>query len=87
MFNYNYNHNSYYFLWDNYWRSYRISSEAAIQIALQQVPGQVIKVELDYENGMLVYEIDILTPSGIYEVYVHAVTGQILKVEEDYNFD
>jgi uncharacterized membrane protein YkoI len=36
---------------------------------------------------MLVYEIDILTSSGIYEVYVHAVTGQILKVEEDYNFD
>ncbi|MGI6668956.1 MAG: PepSY domain-containing protein [Acetivibrionales bacterium] len=78
---------SYCFLWDNYWRSYRINSEAAIQIALQQVPGQVIKVELDYENGILVYEIDIRTLSGVYTVYVHAITGQVLKVENDFNFD
>jgi len=85
MFNYNYN--SYFCLWDNYWRSYRISSEAAIQIALQQVPGQVIKVELDYENGILVYEVDIRTTSGVYEVHVHAITGQIIKVEQEYFFD
>jgi len=37
---------------------------------------------LDDENGVLVYEIDIRTPSGIYEAQVHAVTGQILKVKE-----
>ena len=45
MFSNGYNNNSYN-LWDNYWRSYRINSEAAIQIALQRVPGQIIKVEL-----------------------------------------
>lgn len=83
MVNNSYNNNLYYSLWDNYWRSYRINSEAAIQIALQQVPGQVIKVELDYENGILVYEIDILTISGVYEVHVDAITGQILKIERD----
>lgn len=82
-----YNHNLYYSLWDNYWRSYRINSEAAIQIALRRVPGQVIKVELDYEDGILVYEIDIRTTSGVYEVHVDAITGQILKVERDFNFD
>jgi uncharacterized membrane protein YkoI len=52
-----------------------------------RVPGQVVKVELDYDNGILVYEIDILTASGVYEVYVHAITGQILKVEREFNFD
>lgn len=87
MFNNGYNNNSYYCLWDSYWRSYRINSEAAIQIALQRVPGQVIKVELDNDNGILVYEIDIRTTSGVYEVYVHAITGQILKVEKEFNFD
>ncbi len=82
-----YNNNFYYSLWDGYWRSYRINSEAAIQIALQQVPGQVIKVELDYENGILVYEIGIRTSSGIiYEVHVNAFTGQILKVEIENNW-
>lgn len=87
MFNNGCHNNSYYCLWDNYWRSYRISSEAAIQIALQRVPGQVLKVELDYDNGIFVYEIDIRTTSGVYEVNVHAITGQILKVEKEYNFD
>lgn len=87
MYNNSFSNNILYCLWDNYWRSYRISSEAAIQIALQQVPGQVIKVELDYENGVLVYEIDIRTASGIYEVNVHAATGQIIKVEQEYFFD
>jgi uncharacterized membrane protein YkoI len=40
---------------------------------------------LDYENGVLVYEIDIRTASSVYEVHVHAVTGQILKVEQDFD--
>ncbi|NLZ48542.1 MAG: PepSY domain-containing protein [Clostridiales bacterium] len=74
-------------IWDNYWRSYRINSETAVQIALQRVPGQVIKIELDFENGILVYEIDIRTQSGVYEVHVDAVSGQVLKVERENNFD
>lgn len=74
-------YNFYSSLWDGYWGSYRISSEAAIQIALQRVPGQVIKVELDDYNGLLVYEIDIRTQRGVYEVHVNAVTGQIIKTE------
>ncbi|MGI5998314.1 MAG: PepSY domain-containing protein [Lutispora sp.] len=77
----------FYGVWDNYWRVYRISSEVAIQIALRRVPGRVIKVELDYENGRLVYEIDIRTQTGIYEVHVDAITGRVLKVEREDNWD
>jgi len=72
-------------LWDYYWRTYRISSEAAIQIALQQVPGQVLRVELDYEDGILIYEIYIRTAYGIYEVDIDAATGQILKIEKEFD--
>mgnify|MGYP000592364090 FL=1 len=64
MFGYFYGRHPYYSLWDDYWRIYRISSETAIQTALQQVPGQVIRIELDDEDGILVYEIHIRTPSG-----------------------
>ncbi|UZQ86198.1 PepSY domain-containing protein [Thermoclostridium stercorarium] len=71
----------YYSLWDGYWGRYRIDAETAIQTALQRVPGQVVKVELDDENGFLIYEIDIRTPSGIYEVHVNAATGQVLRIE------
>lgn len=76
----------YYSLWDGYWGRYRIDSEAAIQIALQRVPGQVIKVELDDDDGLLVYEIDIRTQSGVYEVHVNAATGQIIKIEREDNW-
>jgi uncharacterized membrane protein YkoI len=55
----------------------------AIQIALQQVPGQVLRVELDYENGILIYEVYIRTTYGIYEVNVDATTGQVLKIESE----
>lgn len=82
MFNGNGN-DLYFSLWDGFWRSYRINSEAAIQIALQRVPGQVVKVELDKEDGILVYEVDIRTPTGVYEVQVNASTGQVIKIELD----
>src|SRR5690625_5605731 len=35
------------------------------------VPGQVVKVELEHEQGILVYEVEILTQQGVkYEVAV-----------------
>ncbi|AJD26783.1 peptidase [Clostridium botulinum] len=76
---------NYYALWDGYWRNYRISSEAAVQIALQQVPGQVVRVELDVEDGILVYEVSIRTTAGIYEVKINANTGQIIEVDRDFD--
>ena len=69
--------------WYSYWTVNRITAEAAIQIALQRVPGQVIKVELDTENGLLVYEVDIRTSYGRYEVKVDANTGRIIKVDRE----
>ncbi|WP_236035062.1 PepSY domain-containing protein [Alkalihalobacterium elongatum] len=62
----------------------RITVIEAIQIALNKVPGQVVEVELEIENGFLVYEIEIITPLGFkYEVEVDVYTGKILKVELD----
>lgn len=73
--------------WENDWQhqQYRqISIEQAMNIALQRVPRHVVKAELDYDDGMLVYEIDIRTAEGYkYEVKVDANTGAILRVELD----
>ena len=55
-----------------------------MRIAQEQVPGQVVKVELDTENGLLVYEVDILTSQGIkYEVTVDVNTGGIVEIDLD----
>ncbi|CAM3142677.1 PepSY domain-containing protein [Filibacter tadaridae] len=73
--------------WENHWQNpnyRRISIEQAMAIATEQVPGQVVKAELDYDDGVLLYEIDIRTSQGVkYEVKIHAATGEILRVKLD----
>lgn len=65
----------------SYSRYSRISIDDAMTIALEQVPGEVVKVELDTENGILVYEIDIMTMEGVkYEVEIDAQTGAVIKI-------
>lgn len=66
----------------------RISVQQAIQIALGRVQGQVVHVDLDMENGILVYEVYIMTPqSRVYEVEINARTGRIVKVEQEKDDD
>ncbi|AFS79443.1 peptidase M4 domain-containing protein [Gottschalkia acidurici 9a] len=69
--------------WSDVWINNVIPIEMAIAIALEQVQGEVIKAELDRENGILVYEIHIRTPYGVYEVEIDATTGQVLDIDLD----
>lgn len=55
-----------------------------LAIATEQVPGDVIEVELEDEKKALVYEIKILTSTGrVREVKIDARTGKVLKIEDD----
>lgn len=66
----------------------RISVQQAMQIALGRVAGQVVHVDLDMENGVLVYEVYIMTPQNkVFEVEINARTGRIVKVEEERDDD
>ncbi|WP_198160005.1 MULTISPECIES: PepSY domain-containing protein [unclassified Sporosarcina] len=73
--------------WVHNWRHpqyRRISMGQANEIALQRVPGEVVKSELEFDDGMLVYEVDIRTAEGHkYEVKVDAVTGNVVRVKRD----
>lgn len=61
-----------------------ISIEEAMMIALQQVPGHVVKAELEYDHGAVIYEIDIRTSDGQkYEVKIDANSGNVLRVKPD----
>ena len=81
------------FHYNNYNNSYpmhrqTITKEQAQQIALQRVPGRVQHVDMDLENGVLVYEVFILTADNrIYEVEILARSGKILKVEQENDWD
>ena len=53
-----------------------------LKVALERVPGEVIKVELEREDGVWVYEIKILTPQGKRrEVEIDAKSLRIIKVD------
>jgi uncharacterized membrane protein YkoI len=53
-----------------------------LAVARGKFPGEVVKVELEREDGIWVYEIKILTASGrVRELEINAKTLAILKVE------
>ncbi len=61
-----------------------LTEEQVIAIALEEVPGEVQEVELEREDGIQVYEIEILTLAGAeMEVEINADTGEILEVDAD----
>lgn len=82
-------------MYENYYHSnhlpmyrQRITKQQAQEIALTRVPGRVQHVDMDLENGVLVYEVFILTPDNrIFEVEILAKSGKILKVEQENDFD
>lgn len=47
-------------------------------------PGRVIEVEIDEDDGLIVYEIAVVTEGGrLLDVEVNAATGAVLDVEFD----
>lgn len=60
-----------------------IDRETAINIALQEFPGEVTDFELDEEDGRLIYEIEIESNKGEAEFEIDAYTGEIIVIEID----
>lgn len=63
----------------------RILPLAEVLAGLQSTaPGRVIEVDLDEEDGMLIYEVELVTPDGrLIDVEIDAHSGQVLELAED----
>ncbi|MCF6095274.1 PepSY domain-containing protein [Microaerobacter geothermalis] len=62
----------------------KISKEEAKIIALSsQKDGKVLNVELENEDGTIVYGVELQTPQKNYDIKIDANTGKILKSEVD----
>jgi uncharacterized membrane protein YkoI len=49
-----------------------------------EVPGEMLEVDFETDNGVLRYEFKILRPNGkVEEVEVDATNGNVLKIEDD----
>ncbi len=65
--------------------SVKLSMEEAIATAKTQFPGQVLEAELEREDGQVVYEIEIVSTTGVVtEIKVDAESGELLssKIED-----
>lgn len=61
-----------------------LTEDQVIEIALQELPGEVEEVERERYRGLDFYEVEILTADGgEVEVKIAAETGEILSVKED----
>jgi uncharacterized membrane protein YkoI len=68
----------------NLQKAAKITSQQASDAALKQVNGTVKKVELEDENGVVVYGVQIVDASGkSFDVKVDAATGTVAKAESD----
>ncbi len=62
----------------------KISMDQAVQKALSSVQGQVLKTQLEDENGFLVYGIEVVSADkSIVDVKVDAGTGNVLAMDRD----
>jgi peptidase YpeB-like protein len=60
----------------------RIAFQQAIDSALGRQSGKLIKVELQDEDGFLVYNVEVVTPDNKhYEIKVDAGNGSVLRVD------
>ena len=61
-----------------------LTLQQAIEIALQEVSGEVQEAELENEDGMKIYEVEILDANGQeFEVEIAADTGAVIEVEAE----
>jgi uncharacterized membrane protein YkoI len=61
----------------------RVTPELAQSVALSQVNGTVKKVELENEDGNVVYSVRVKTANGESDVKVDAADGRVLHIEQD----
>ena len=60
-----------------------INEERAKQIALEQISGEVMRVEIEEDDGKTKYEIIVQAKDGRYEVEIDKATGKVLEVEKE----
>lgn len=60
-----------------------ISYNEAKSIALSQYDGEIIELELDEDDGMKYYEIELETAKEEIEMEIDAYTGEIISISKD----
>jgi uncharacterized membrane protein YkoI len=58
--------------------------ETIFQMNRQHLTGKILDLEVEKEDGLIIYEIEQLKDNGeVSEIYIDAVTGKFLKEEAE----
>ena len=60
-----------------------ITATQAIEIALGKVNGTPVEVELEKEDGKLIFVVEVDTGNGITEIEIDTSNGDVIEVEEE----
>lgn len=61
-----------------------LSLDSLLKNIRPEFPGKILEIELENEDGKIVYEVEILGDDGIVrEIYINAKTGKLLSVKEE----
>jgi uncharacterized membrane protein YkoI len=61
-----------------------ITREQSIEIAQREVPGTLIRSELDRDDGRVVYEVIMNHNQGeIYEISIDAKSGVVIEIDHE----
>lgn len=60
-----------------------ISEDEAVAIAKKNITGEIVKIELDEDDGRLEYEMELNTSKGEAEITIDATSGKVLELEQD----
>ena len=62
-----------------------INARQAIDIALSSVPGQVYELELEHEDGLTAWEVELVSSEDgkEYELLIDASSGEVIRKEQD----
>lgn len=58
--------------------------EQILQKVRKSYPGKILEIELEKEDGYIIYEIEILASNGVVkELYINAKNGKLISIKED----
>lgn len=58
--------------------------ERILELVRERIAGEVVKIELEREHGIWIYEIKLIdTRDRLLEIEVNAGNGDIIEIEED----
>ncbi|WP_052144683.1 PepSY domain-containing protein [Halalkalibacter okhensis] len=61
----------------------KLTKEQAISKVKEVLPGQIKEIELDSDDGEVIYEVELKYEGNDYDFEVDAFTGEIIEIDDD----